>query len=121
MRQRSEAVNDKNRDIELKGMPKYIYPDHVLTSTMAGRLARYGVPLKIKREDCYHIRVLDEQKKEDKAIYGSGYLLSDKAAAMKKEAQANQHCSICLVDWIDQQRELYWLMEKIYLHLRMKS
>ena len=103
-----EAVNDKNRDIELKGMPKYIYPDHVLTSTMAGRLARYGVPLKIKREDCYHIRVLDEQKKEDKAIYGSGYLLSDKAAAMKKEAQekAPEKAQEKVYEWKLSEREL---------------
>lgn len=103
-----EAVNDKNRDAESKDIPKYIYPDNILTSTIAGRLVRYGVPLKIKREDCYHIRVLDEQKKEGKAIFGSGYLLSDKAAAMNKEAQekAQEKAQENVYEWKLSEREL---------------
>lgn len=48
--------NEKNTMKQAAQLPKYTYPDHVLTSVMVDRMAKYGVPLKIKREDCYHIR-----------------------------------------------------------------
>lgn len=76
--------NDINLREKVKELPKYEYPNNVLTPTKP--FARYGIELKIKSEDCYFIRALDSQKEMDKAIYGGGFLLSEKAAANKAAA-----------------------------------
>lgn len=43
--------------------------------------------MKIREEDCFFIRVLDNQRKQKKSLYGAGFLLSEKAAAEKKAAE----------------------------------
>lgn len=67
-------------------MPKYSYPSYVITAAQGGYLSKYGQDLKIKRQDAVMIRALDMQKEQDKAIFGGGYLLSEKAAAEKAAA-----------------------------------
>ena len=46
-----------------------------------------GVSCLLKKRDVYHVRGLDSQKTHKKAIFGSGYLLSEKAAAEKAAAE----------------------------------
>ena len=46
-----------------------------------------GVTFKIYQNECRHIRGLDAQKKDKKSIFGSGLLLSEKAAAEKAAAE----------------------------------
>ena len=50
------------------------------------KIARYGTDLRVKKEDCVIISELDEQKKQGRAIFGKGLLLSKKAAAEKAAA-----------------------------------
>ena len=52
-----------------------------------GYLAKWGVDLRIKAKDCFFIRALDSQKANGKSIFGSGFLLSEKAAAEKAAAE----------------------------------
>ena len=68
-------------------LPKFEYPDHVVTSAMLGKYAKYGVHLKIKKEDCTFISRLDSQRKHKKVIFGGGLLLSDTAAAERAAAE----------------------------------
>ena len=68
-------------------MPKYVYPKNVLTVSMVAWIVERGIPLKIKREDLHHVSVLESQKKHNKTIFGSGFLLSEKAAAEKAAAE----------------------------------
>ena len=83
-----EAANDKNLKATRRTLPKYKYPDYVLTAAMCNYMCAHDTPLTIKREDSQHIRYLDSQKEYgDKAIFGSGYLLSEKAAAEKAAAE----------------------------------
>lgn len=46
-----------------------------------------GVSMRFKKEDLYRIRGLDSQKPHKKSIFGSGFLLSEKAAAEKAAAE----------------------------------
>ena len=69
---------------------KYSYPDEVLTTTTIQKLAGRGVDLRIKEEDCFFTRALDDQKRMKKTLYGAGFLLSEKATAEKKAAEKNQ-------------------------------
>ena len=68
-------------------LPKYTYPDHVLTAAMLQKYAHYGVEFAVKREDCTQIEKLDSQRKMGKRIFGGGLLLSEKAAAEKAAAE----------------------------------
>lgn len=84
----TKLVNDTTERLKTtRQLPKYDYPDYVVTSAMMQRYARYGVDFKVMREDCMQIRTLDEQKESGKAIFGSGLLLSEKAAAEKAAAE----------------------------------
>lgn len=84
----TKLVNDTVERLKTtRQLPKYDYPDYVVTSAMMQRYARYGVDFKVMREDCMQIRTLDEQREGGKAIFGSGLLLSEKAAAEKTAAE----------------------------------
>ena len=82
-----EAANTENIQQGKKVLPKYKYPDEVLTAAMCNYMCAHGVALTISREESYHTRQLDSQKEADgQTIFGSGYLLSEKAAAEKAAA-----------------------------------
>ena len=85
-----KAVNDAVKATlaeTRKEIPKYDYPNEVLTSSMMSHLSKYGQELVIKKESSHRIGGLDAQKEEAKAIFGSGYLISEKAAAEKAAAE----------------------------------
>ena len=68
-------------------VPTYEYPDNVLTSTMVSRLSKYGVRYELRRGQSTSVSALDCQKESGKAIFGKGFLLSEKAAAEKAAAE----------------------------------
>ena len=77
-----ELRNDKKR-----ALPKYEYPNNVVTAAIIGRYSKYGVEFKVHRKDCVRVSALDTQKKYKKAIFGSGLLLSERAAAERAAAE----------------------------------
>ena len=83
LRELIEEANKENLRKMHKELPKYSYPDEVLTSTMLGYMAAHGTSLEIEAKDVYFIRALDIQKESGKVLFGSGFLLSEKAAAEK--------------------------------------
>ena len=82
-----EETNKANLAKVRKQVPKYKYPHYVITAADLGYLAKWGVDLRIKAKDCFFIRALDSQKAHGKSIFGSGFLLSEKAAAEKAAAE----------------------------------
>lgn len=84
---RIEEANKMNIARVRKQVPKYKYPHYVVTAADLGYLAKWGVDLRIKAKDCFFIRALDSQKAHGKTIFGSGFLLSEKAAAEKAAAE----------------------------------
>ena len=87
MREQIDEANKENLAKQHKTLPKYEYPDEVLTATMLCYMAAHGVSLEICADDVHFIRGLDAQKESGKALFGSGYLLSKKAAAEKAAAE----------------------------------
>ena len=77
------AANKKTK----KHVPKYEYPTEVLTVSMLEYLAKHGVSYAVGSEDCVLISRLEDQARCGKAIFGGGYLLSEKAAAEKAAAE----------------------------------
>ena len=85
--QRIKAANEQNRKEKAVQQPKYEYPKEVLTAAMVQRYSKYGVSFAVMPEQCHFTRALDSQRSAGKAIFGSGYLLSKKAAAEKAAAK----------------------------------
>ena len=86
-----KAVDEANRRNQKeakqnKQLPKYTYPDNVVTSALIGKYVGGGVPLNIRASDCTFIRNLDTQSNSKKRIFGGGLLLSDRAAADRAAA-----------------------------------
>ncbi|WP_285452250.1 chromosome partitioning protein ParB [Weeksella virosa] len=67
--------------------PKYDYPNEVITVSHVSWIISRGISIKINKKDAKHCRALESQKKHKKAIFGSGFLLSEKAAAEKAAAE----------------------------------
>lgn len=82
--QRADEIQRKKNK---KQLPKYVYPDNVLTASMVNYLSAHGVDYAVRSKDACFVRALDDQKKHKKGIYGSGFLLSARAAADKVAAK----------------------------------
>ena len=82
-----QEANEENKQKISTQLPKYSYPDNVLTAAMVQYLAAHHTDLTVKRSDAYFIRALDAQRELGSGIYGSGFLLSTSAAAEKAAAE----------------------------------
>ena len=69
-----------------KSLPKYLYPDEVITCAMMARWSKYGIDFRATVSETAPCSALDAQKKEGKAIFGKGFLLSERAAAERAAA-----------------------------------
>ena len=82
-----EAAADEFRKELRRELPKYSYPNEVITATGVGQFSKYDVPFVVYPNECERISALDSQKEMDKAIFGGGFLISEKAAAEKAAAE----------------------------------
>ena len=80
-------ANNENLEKQRKSLPKYKYPDNVISSAAMSYIGRYSIDLRIKKAEAKVIDGLDSQKAMDKVIYGGGLLVSDRAAAEKAAAE----------------------------------
>jgi hypothetical protein len=78
-----QAINEGNK----VGLPKYVYPTNVLTVSMVDSMVNKGISFRLNKGQTAHSRGLDSQKKHGKSLFGSGFLLSDSAAAEKAAAE----------------------------------
>lgn len=82
-----KRANDENARKMHKELPKYVYPDHVLTSYKLGKWSRYGVDFRIGAGECSFCRTIDAQR-QGKSLYGGGLLISESKAAEARAAEA---------------------------------
>ncbi|MFK2214277.1 chromosome partitioning protein ParB, partial [Bacteroides fragilis] len=61
---------------------------------------------RFKKEDIYHIGGLDSQKPHKKSIFGSGFLLSEKAATEKAAAEKAAAEKDNIIIWELSEREM---------------
>ena len=89
LRKRIKEAQEKASGEASASMPKYEYPPEVLTSSMLGYLSTHGVEFVVMRDEVSPrlLSALASQKAVGKAIYGQGWLISEKKAAEKKAAE----------------------------------
>ena len=80
-----KKANDANMKVVKKSLPKYVYPDCVITSAAVGYLCTHHTQFALKRSECAFIRKLDAQG--DNSIFGGGYIISERAAAERAAAE----------------------------------
>ena len=86
----TKLVNDtveRLRRESRKHMPKYVYPPELMTVSRLNKVGNAGVDFRVKASDVTFTRALDSQRAVRKAIYGGGYLLSERKAAELKAAE----------------------------------
>ena len=86
LKRRIEKAMEETR-AKVRTLPKYVYPDNVVTAAFMQKLARYEIDFEIKRSESTHISSLDQQKEKGKTIFGSGLLISERAAAERAAAE----------------------------------
>lgn len=78
---RINQVVEEIRRETVRKLPKYVYPDNVVTAAMLQRYAKYGIDFSVRRGECFAISKLDAQRGAGKAVYGGGLLVSSQKAA----------------------------------------
>lgn len=68
-------------------LPKYKYPESVLTVSMVHKYVTSGIAIQFNKDEVYHCGGLDSQKAHKKVLFGSGFLLSEKAIEKKATAE----------------------------------
>lgn len=71
-------VKDKTDELKKQGkteLPKYDFPDEVITAAIMGKWSKYGVEFEVKKDECMAISELDEMKEYGSGIYGGGVTL----------------------------------------------
>lgn len=96
------AAKTKRR---LMDLPKYIYPDNVVSAALLGKIAPY-VKFEVRASECRRVHKLDNQK--GGSVYGGGYLLSDKATARKIEAyeQAAKRTAVIVLELSEREKQI---------------
>jgi len=95
-----EADKANNQKVLL---PKYQYPDEVLTATKLNYLSKNGVDFKAETDELFFIRALDMQRQYKKGIFGAGFLMSELKAAELKAA--NDKIKKEVIHWQLSERE----------------
>ena len=85
--ERLEEANKANLRAMKQELPTYYYPLECVRQTDIVKLSKYGQFYGVRKESCRRISELDAQKEYKKAIFGSGYLISERAAAERAAAE----------------------------------
>ena len=83
-----DAINDKMDELLKTNkvcLPKYVYPDHVITAAKVQWFASHHTPYRLNRRDCAPVAKLDAMG--GNGIFGGGFLLSERAAAERATAE----------------------------------
>ena len=83
-----QEASDKNRSEQTKDLPKYSYPDEVITAALVAKWSKHGIDFRLPVSESVQIEELDAQKAVGKSIYGKGYLISERMSKLRAEAEA---------------------------------
>lgn len=103
--QRLKEANKANIRETVKKLPKYAYPMEVVTAARCQYYAVHGTVYRVRPEEAHFVRKLDDQERAGKAIYGSGFLLSERAAAERAAAERAAAENASATVWALSERE----------------
>ena len=97
-----EAVrkaNEVNRAIVVKNngkmQAKYIYPESLIQSPFLCQCSRLGFDFVATVDETFQVPELDSQKEQGKAIFGKGYLVSDRLVELRRKFESERYEREC--------------------------
>ena len=81
-----KAADELAQAEKKKHLPKYSYPDELLTASKVAYLSQHGIDFKVSAAECLRVTRLDAQPK-GKTVFGAGYLLSPQATKRSAAAE----------------------------------
>lgn len=75
-----QRIEDSQKVDKKPPLPKYDYPNNVVTISRINKLLNRGIEVSITAKECGAIRTLDAQRGLGKSIFGNGLLVSDEKA-----------------------------------------
>lgn len=82
-----EHAVDLTKKEKSKQLPKYSLPLHVCQAARLQTYSKFGIEFKVPKSESVFISRLDSQIEKKKAIFGGGYLVSDRCAAEREKAE----------------------------------
>ena len=80
-------ANDRTLAETKRSLPRYEYPDNIITAAMCQRWCKYGIDYKLLVSDSLPIGALDAQRSRGLSIFGNGFILGSRAAAERAAAE----------------------------------
>ena len=99
-----QAITKAQEESKPKGLPSYVYPDNVITSSSLEALAKYDIEFRFEKDEVHFTRSLDMRKSFKKAIFGAGFLISDKKAKELRDAKQTEAKKI----FGNTEAKIYW-------------
>lgn len=90
-----QEASDEARKEQTRDVPRYSYPNEVITAALVAKYSKHGLDFRVPVSESVQIEELDAQKDVGKSIYGKGYLISDRLAAIRGgcETAAKEHAA----------------------------
>ena len=99
-----ELISEVQEQDKKPGLPKYSYPDELLTVSDLNKMCKAGIEFCVK--DGVHIRALDSQKELKKQIFGSGFLVSREKAELKKSELKKAERKAIMFELSEKERQI---------------
>ena len=114
LRLRVKEAQEKVKSNGSVSLPRYEYPPEVLTASMLGYLSTHGVEFTVMRDEVSpsSLSALASQKAVGKAIFGKGWLISERKAAERKAAEQKAAEKIIVWELSDVEREAVRRIDK---------
>ena len=82
-----DEANKINKQKDKKSLPKYSYPMELVTTAAIRSYAKYGIDFVIPRSESVRVSALDAQRQCKKAVFGCGWLVSERVKAEREKAE----------------------------------
>ena len=82
-----KEANERNLAQTKRELPKYSYDRHIITTPFLSQLSRLGIEFSVPVAESEPIAQLDSQKESKKAIFGKGYIVSDRVFKEREKAE----------------------------------
>lgn len=80
-------VAAKQREKEQKKLPVYEFPSNLISAARLGKIAARGIDWEVPRKEAEFLRALDSKRARGKALFGGGFLISERLTAERLAAE----------------------------------
>ena len=87
-------------------LPKYRYPNNVVTVSRFAKMLNRGVGFRLKQDEIKQVGMLESQGRQNKGIFGSGYLIGDRRAEELRAEELRAEVTATIWELSPQEKEI---------------